>query len=117
MYLLSDNKFLPGLEFIKRTGAYYDNSEYDMFLKGDLRRGLALNELRLREAVNKDAKEIARQNAVYFDVGPKKVGLTLPEEEANRGVDIYHFLTEDSHYKEYKGRSPMSKWEMNVGWR
>ncbi|GIN89455.1 hypothetical protein J22TS1_05060 [Siminovitchia terrae] len=22
---------------------------------------------------------------------------------------FYHFLTEDSHFKEYKGRSPMSK--------
>ncbi|MCJ8008146.1 GNAT family N-acetyltransferase [Lederbergia wuyishanensis] len=89
MYLLSDNNSLPGLEFIKRTGAYYDNSEYDMFLKGDLRRGSDLNELRLRKAINKDAKEIARQNAVYFDIDPKKVGLILPEEEANRGVDIY----------------------------
>ncbi|RST61237.1 hypothetical protein D5F11_004120 [Siminovitchia terrae] len=30
---------------------------------------------------------------------------------------FYHFLTEDSHFKEYKGRSPMSKWEMNVSRR
>lgn len=25
--------------------------------------------------------------------------------------------TEDSHFKECVGRSPVSKWEMNVGWR
>ena len=89
MYLLNDNKSLPGLEFIKRTGAYYDNSEYEMFLKGDPRNGSDLNELRLRKAINKDVKEIARQNAIYFDVDPEKVDLILPEEEANRGIAIY----------------------------
>jgi ribosomal protein S18 acetylase RimI-like enzyme len=89
MYLLSDHKSLPGLEFIKRTGAYYDNSEYEMFLKGDPINSTDLNELRLRKATNKDVNEIARQNAIYFDVDPEKVDLLLPEEEANRGVDIY----------------------------
>ena len=89
MYLLSDNKSLPGLEFIKRTGAYYDNSEYEMFLNGDPRNGSDLTELRLRKAINKDVKEIARQNAIYFDVDPEKVDLILPEDEANSGVDIY----------------------------
>lgn len=89
MYLLSDHKSLPGLEFIKRTGAYYDNSEYEMFLKGDPINSTELNELRLRKATNKDVNEIARQNAIYFDVDLEKVDLLLPEEEANRGVDIY----------------------------
>jgi ribosomal protein S18 acetylase RimI-like enzyme len=89
MYLLSDQKSLPGLEFIKRTGAYYDNSEYEMFLKGDPINSSDLNELRLRKATNKDVNEIAIQNAIYFDVDPEKVDLLLPEEEANRGVDIY----------------------------
>jgi ribosomal protein S18 acetylase RimI-like enzyme len=89
MYLLSDHQSLPGLEFIKRTGAYYDNSEYEMFLKGDPINSSDLNELRLRKATNKDVNEIARQNAIYFDVDPEKVDLLLPEEEANRGVDIY----------------------------
>lgn len=30
---------------------------------------------------------------------------------------LYHLPTEDSHLKEGEGRSPMSRWEMNVGWR
>jgi glutathione peroxidase len=29
---------------------------------------------------------------------------------------FYSFPTEDSHFKECEGRSPMSKWEMNDGW-
>jgi hypothetical protein len=31
--------------------------------------------------------------------------------------EFYRFSTEDSHFKECEGRGPMSKWEMNVGWR
>ncbi|UQD53893.1 hypothetical protein C0971_18160 (plasmid) [Bacillus methanolicus] len=31
--------------------------------------------------------------------------------------EVYPFPTEDSHFKESEGQSPMSKWEMNVGWR
>ncbi len=87
--LLSDNNSLSGLEFIKRTGALYDNSEYEMFLKGEPNLGSALNNLILRKAINKDAKEIAKQNAIYFQVESVDQDLILPEEEAKRGVDIF----------------------------
>jgi hypothetical protein len=30
---------------------------------------------------------------------------------------FYHFPAEDSLLKECEGLSPMSRWEMNVGWR
>ncbi|MCF6410774.1 GNAT family N-acetyltransferase [Pseudalkalibacillus salsuginis] len=89
MLLLSDNNSLPGLEFIKRTGALYDNSEYEMYLKGESNLGSALNNLILRKAINKDAKEIARQNTIYFQVESVEEDLILPEEEAKRGVDIF----------------------------
>ncbi|WP_221567464.1 GNAT family N-acetyltransferase [Alkalihalobacillus sp. TS-13] len=89
MLLLCDNTSLPGLEFIKRTGALYDNSEYEMYLRGKPNLGSALNDLILRKAINKDAKEIARQNAMYFQVESVKEDLILPEEEAKRGVDIF----------------------------
>ncbi|AIE58973.1 DUF3784 domain-containing protein [Bacillus methanolicus] len=33
------------------------------------------------------------------------------------GGFIYPIPTKDPHFKESEGQSPMSKWEMNVGWR
>ena len=32
-------------------------------------------------------------------------------------IIVYRFPTEDSHLKEREGRSPVSRWEMNAGWR
>ncbi|RKL66657.1 GNAT family N-acetyltransferase [Salipaludibacillus neizhouensis] len=88
LLLLSDQNSLSGLEFIKSTGAHYENSEYEMFLKGEPTLGSALNKLILRRALNEDAKEIARQNNIYFQSDSEELEI-LPEEEAKRGVDIY----------------------------
>ncbi|MCE7791547.1 GNAT family N-acetyltransferase [Salipaludibacillus sp. CUR1] len=87
MLLLSDHYSPAGLAFIQSMEASYAHSEYDMFLKGEPTIETAKNELELREATNDDAEEIARQNHIFF--GIKKKELTLPEEEAKRGVDSY----------------------------
>lgn len=45
--------------------------------------------------MNKDAEEIARQNYIFFQTDPS-TELTLPEEEAKRGIDIYMAELEQS---------------------
>ena len=40
--------------------------------------------------------------------------IAVAKEEKRR---VYRFSKEDSYFKGCEGRSPMSKWEMNVGWR
>ncbi len=87
MLLLCDHHSLSGLGFMKHTGAHYNNSEYEMFLLGEPGEQDALKNLNLREALNKDAKEIAKQNELYFQVNSN--GLKLPEEEAKRGMFSY----------------------------
>ncbi|SFF55201.1 Acetyltransferase (GNAT) family protein [Halobacillus alkaliphilus] len=88
MLLLSDHHSHSGQAFIKFTGAHYDNSEYEMFLVNKPKDKAASRQISLRKAMNKDTKEIARQNNIYFQTDPS-TGLTLPEEEAKHGVDIY----------------------------
>ncbi|MFZ0368293.1 MAG: GNAT family N-acetyltransferase [Halobacillus sp.] len=88
MLLLSDQHSCSGQAFIKSTGAHYDMSEYEMFLMNEPGEKTASRQISLRKAMNKDAKEIARQNNIYFQTAPG-TELTLPEEEAKHGVDIY----------------------------
>ena len=96
MLLLSDNNSLSGLEFIKRScTANHAHSEYEMFLSGNPKQDLNLYNVVLRKATNQDAKEIARQNAVYFEIEYKEEDLLIPEEEEQRGTSIY--LAEVDH--------------------
>ncbi|SER80067.1 GNAT family N-acetyltransferase [Salipaludibacillus aurantiacus] len=87
MLLLSDHYSPAGLAFIQSMGASYAHSEYDMFLKGEPTIETAKTGLELRKATNDDAEEIARQNHIFFGIEKKE--LTLPEEEAKRGVASY----------------------------
>ncbi|MCA1009575.1 GNAT family N-acetyltransferase [Halobacillus halophilus] len=88
MLLLSDHHSRSGQAFIKSTEARYDKSEYEMFLVNEPKDKTVLSQILLREAMNEDAKEIARQNKIYFQIDPRSE-LTLPEEEAKHGVYIY----------------------------
>ena len=88
MLLLSDHHSCSGQAFIKSTGAHYDKSEYEMFLMNEPEEKTDSRQISLRKAMNKDAKEIARQNNIYFQTA-SNTELTLPEEEAKHGVDIY----------------------------
>lgn len=89
MLLLSDRNSTPGINFIKSTGAHYESSEYEMFLVGEEKGSIANNNLKLRKALNKDAKEIARQNTIYFQVNSLDGNVTLPEEEAKHGMETF----------------------------
>jgi ribosomal protein S18 acetylase RimI-like enzyme len=96
--LLCDRNSVSGQEFLKRIGAVYQNSEYEMYLHavpnemGEER----LTDLSFRKATNADADEIARQNAIYFGDREaienneiKSEGVILPEDEERRGMSIY----------------------------
>jgi ribosomal protein S18 acetylase RimI-like enzyme len=107
--LLSDRTSESGQAFIAGTGAQYKHSEYEMFLgkNAPIPAQEQLAGLTFRKAANTDAKEIARQNAIYFndetevesedDLDSKVLGegneeldpMVLPEEEEKRGMTCY----------------------------
>lgn len=103
--LLSDRKSNSGQNFIKRTGAQYKHSEYEMYLQEVNLQPIQgqLCGITFRKATNADTREIARQNAIYFNnefqdlkntsndnemLMPTE-GMMLPEEEEKRGMTIY----------------------------
>jgi ribosomal protein S18 acetylase RimI-like enzyme len=86
--LLSDRNSISGQEFIKATGASFVNSEYEMFLRNKVKPTIA-RAVVLRRATNKDAKEIAMQNSIYFNVEFKEEDIFMPEEEEKCGITIY----------------------------
>lgn len=79
--LVCDNKASSGQEFINSTGAVYAFSEYEMKLTGNYASEEGKN-IVLRKALNSDAKEIARQNNIYFGDTSKTV--IMPEDEEKR---------------------------------
>ena len=93
--LLSDGRSVSGLGFIQKAGAVRDHSEYEMYLKrAGARRDNIVSDIILRKASNADAKEVARQNAIYFgddhvEDGQGTHALLLPEEEEKRGMTIF----------------------------
>lgn len=113
MLLLSDRKSISGQSFIKGTGAQYKHSEYEMYLQKSNEESLQrqLCGVTFRKATNADAREIMRQNAIYFNDEFQKLIDTekdnksdsafaeaeniLPEEEEKRGMITY--LAEKDH--------------------
>ena len=90
MLLLSDNNSKSGVEFINSTGAIYLNSEYEMFLRSGVKENTITNSIMLRKATNADAKEIAWQNSIYFNIEFKEDNIIImPEEEEKLGTTIY----------------------------
>jgi len=103
--LLCDRESISGQAFLRRIGAEYKYSEYEMYLRGEFPviREEQLCGIALRKATNADAHEIARQNAIYFgeeepsaNAESEKDGqhvpnesLLLPEDEEKRGMIIY----------------------------
>ncbi len=93
--LLSDGRVASGRQFIQKIGAVHDHSEFEMYLKraATRREDLAVA-VELRKAVNADAPEVERQNAIYFgderiDDGEWQHARLLPEEEEKRGMTIF----------------------------
>ncbi len=89
MLLLSDHNSISGLGFIKHTGADYDSSEYEMYLRSNVKQDASLNNVVLRKATNNDAEEVTRQNSNYFGIEYKEEDILMPEEEEKRGLVIY----------------------------
>lgn len=93
MLLLCERDSTCGQAFIQRTGARYLNSEYEMYLDAaDFNKAKYLSQgIVLRKATNNDAKEIARQNRIYFDLhyDGGDTELILPETEEQKGLIIY----------------------------
>lgn len=87
--LLSDNNSISGQEFIKSTGACHEHSEYEMFLRSYPKQNIALNNVILRKASNKDAREIAYQNSIYFNNEFKEENIKMPEDEEKCGMISY----------------------------
>jgi len=86
MLLLSDRNSTPGIEFSKSTGAHYENSEYEMHLVGEASEAIDMTNLHFRKALKQDAKEIARQNAIYFHMNSEE---EFPEEASLGGMDVF----------------------------
>lgn len=98
--LLCDRESVPGLKFLKRIGAEYKYSEFEMYLADELFAAAQtqMSGITLRKATNTDAREIARQNAIYFsdtaeftksDSEENDSDLIIPEDEEKRGITIY----------------------------
>lgn len=95
--LLCDQKSVSGQKFLERAGAAYQYSEFEMYQSGEPCK-TEIEQLRgihLRKAVNADAIEVARQNAIYFGGAEEQVDvdatdkIPLPEDEERRGMTIY----------------------------
>jgi ribosomal protein S18 acetylase RimI-like enzyme len=81
--LLTDEKSSSGKDFIKSADAKYSSSEYNMKLTGkhDEESCTSIN---LRKALNSDAKEISKQNKIFFGVEDVKIPEPEEEEKNNR---------------------------------
>ena len=97
-YLLCDRKSDSGQAFLKSLGAVYEYSEFEMYLNPDKDlSGRDLDVIQFKKATNADAKEIARQNRIYFnepeedkqDDSSEVMNGLLPEEEEKKGMTIY----------------------------
>ncbi|WP_409227302.1 GNAT family N-acetyltransferase [Gudongella sp. SC589] len=91
MLLLTDRKSKEGKSFINGTGAAYDHTEYEMILSDGLfeeAKGFS-KDLVLKEATNDDAREIARQNSIYFNEELADQELLDIDLEKKRGFHVY----------------------------
>lgn len=89
MLLLCDAGAAAGHEFIKTANAGYHHSEYEMYLRGSETGNAVSGRLHLRKATNGDAREILRQNSIYFGSELGEEAIILPEAEEKCGMHIY----------------------------
>lgn len=90
--LLSDDKSSSGNSFIKSNGAKYSFSEYNMKLTEKPLENTCTS-INLRKALNSDAKEISRQNHIYFGLEDTK--LPEPEEDEKNNRTTYMIEVEE----------------------
>ena len=91
--LLSDRKSNSGQKFIKAMGGQYKYSEYEMYLQEVNLKPIERNScgISFRKAINADAREISRQNQLYFnnEILIQTEDVILPEDEEKRGMLTY----------------------------
>ena len=99
---LCDQSSPSGQGFLKRIGAQYQYSEYEMVLCDDryANREKKPLDIQFLKATNADAREVTRQNAVFFGDRGEECKKTeangpLPEEEEKRGMTIYLVKNKD----------------------
>ena len=96
--VLCDRESVSGQKFLERIGAAYQYSEFEMYLSDEPCEIIEeqLHGINFRKADNTDAREVARQDAIYFgdrmeqennDVPNERI--LLPEDEEKRGMTIY----------------------------
>lgn len=109
LLLLSDKASASGQRFIESTGAQYDSAEYEMHLKRPNVKRLAESAaIRLVQATNDDATELARQDRIYSGDerdGINELSMKLPVEEEKRGMTLY---------LAYKGNTVIGKVNLTI---
>lgn len=65
---LCDHRSVSGQKFLEKAGAIYQSSEFEMYLNRETYETIQKETLGLtfRKATNEDAREIARQDTIYF---------------------------------------------------
>ncbi len=96
--VLCDRKSVPGQKFLERVGAAYQYSEFEMYLSDEPCEITEeqLHGINFKKADNTDAREVARQDAIYFgdrmeqeNNGAPNERILMPEDEEKRGMTIY----------------------------
>jgi len=103
--LLCDKKSLSGQAFLKKIGAAYKHSEFEMYSRSELNNidDTITTGIDFVKALNKDANIVARLNALLFDEiklyeneeNEKNENIILPEEEEKRGMKIYFAVKDE----------------------
>jgi ribosomal protein S18 acetylase RimI-like enzyme len=98
--LLCDKTSASGQEYLRKIKVKYQYSEFEMYLKKENQNNLQVDfkDIHFRKALNTDAGEVARQNAIYFgdEEDSNEDDWMLPEEEEKKGMTIYLAEKEDT---------------------
>lgn len=100
--LLCDKTSASGQEYLRKIKAKYQYSEFEMYLKEENQNNLQVEfeDIHFKKAMNTDAGEVARQNAIYFGEADEEASneddWMLPEEEEKKGMTIYLAEKEDT---------------------
>jgi ribosomal protein S18 acetylase RimI-like enzyme len=93
--LLCDKTSVSGQEYVRKTKAKYQYSEFEMYLHDKWQDNLQADskDIHFQKAMNADAGEVARQNAIYFGSIEEENAIEgewiWPEEEEKKGMTIY----------------------------
>ncbi len=93
--LLCDKISVSGQEYVRKIKAKYQYSEFEMYLQDKRQNNMQVDckDIYFQKAMNADAGEVARQNAIYFGNIEEENAIDgewiWPEEEEKKGMTIY----------------------------